>query len=86
MPSGTPIVLAVLIVLVAGASPAGDDPLRAADRSLRIARYHLRSAPHDYQGHRRAAVEHISAARAELRRAAEAVREREEDVDLEDDS
>jgi hypothetical protein len=80
------IVLAVLLTLVAGASPAGEDPLRAADRALRIARRHLRAAPHDYQGHRRAAVEEVSAALVELRRAVEAVRERDVDVDPEDDS
>jgi hypothetical protein len=75
----------VLVVLLAGASPASDDPLRAADRTLRIARRHLRAAPHDYQGHRRAAVEAVTAARAEIRRAWEAVREADEDVEVEDD-
>lgn len=86
MRSGRSIAVAVLVILLAGVSPAGEDPLRAADRSLRIARRHLRAAPHDYQGHRRVAVEEISAALAEVRRAVEAVREREEDVDVEDDS
>jgi hypothetical protein len=59
----------LVLALVGGASPAGEDPLQAATRALKIARRYLRSAPHDYEGHRTTAVAETTAALDEVRRA-----------------
>jgi len=56
--------------LIAG-SPESDHRLLAAQEELKIAKEHLRGADTDYAGHRRAAMEHIDRALAELRQAVE---------------
>jgi hypothetical protein len=56
--------------LVAAGVPAAADEheeMRAAQHELKIAKRHLQAAPRDYEGHRRAAIEHINQALAEVR-------------------
>src|SRR3989442_14879039 len=60
---------AVLLLAVGTARAGGDHEMLAAEQELKIAKDHLRAADPAYEGHRRAAIEHIDGAPQEIREA-----------------
>lgn len=63
-------IAAAVVLLAAGAARAGGDhEMLAAQQELKIAKDHLQAADPSYEGHRRAAIEHIDRALQEIREA-----------------
>ena len=66
-----PIAAAVLLLTVGTARAGGDHEMLAAEQELKIAKDHLQAADPAYEGHRRAAMDHIDQALREIREAVE---------------
>ena len=64
-----PIAAAVLLLTVGTARAGGDHEMLAAEQELKIAKDHLQAAEPEYEGHRRAAIQHIDGALQEIREA-----------------
>jgi hypothetical protein len=64
----SPAMLALAGLLLAAAPAGAEDhrQMRAAEHDLQSARSHLQAAVHEFEGHRRAAIEHIDKALAEV--------------------
>ena len=70
-------IAATLVLLAAPlAYAAGDHEMFAAQQELKIAKDHLTAAGTDYDGHRRAAIEHIDRALQEVNECIKVVRSR----------
>jgi hypothetical protein len=62
-----PIAAAVVLLVAGTARAGGDHEMLAAQQELKIAKDHLQAADPSYEGHRRAAIEHIDRALQEIR-------------------
>ena len=69
-----PLAAAVLLLAVGTARAGGDHEMLAAEQELKIARDHLQAADPAYEGHRRAAMDHIDRALREIREAVQVAR------------
>jgi hypothetical protein len=70
------------LLLVAAPVRAEDNPeMNAAQHDLESARSHLQAAPHDYAGHRKAAVEAINRALKDVNEGLKAVAAKEKKVE-----
>ena len=69
-----PRAAAVLLLAVGTARAGGDHEMLAAEQELKIARDHLQAADPAYEGHRRAAMDHIDRALREIREAVQVAR------------
>jgi hypothetical protein len=65
MRAGMSIAAGLLVAAVAGAADQ-HSRMHAAQRDLQSARSHLQAGSHDYEGHRRAALEHVNKALQEI--------------------
>ena len=74
----TTTTMAATLVLLAAplVYAAGDHEMFAAQQELKIAKDHLAAATPDYDGHRRAAIEHIDRALQEVNECIKIVRSR----------
>jgi len=62
-----PAMFLAAVFLASVAYAADDHPeMDAAQNDLQSARSHLQAAAHDYAGHRKAAIEHVNKALAEI--------------------
>ena len=64
-----PLAAAALLLAVGTARAGGEHEMLAAEQELKIARDHLQTADPAYEGHRRAAMDHIDQALREIREA-----------------
>jgi hypothetical protein len=71
-----PLAAAVLLLAVGTARAGGDHEMLAAEQELKIARDHLQATDPAYEGHRRAAMDHIDRALREIRKAIQVSRGR----------
>jgi hypothetical protein len=71
-----PLAAAVLLLAVGTARAGGGHEMLAAEQELKIARDHLQAADPAYEGHRRAAMDHIDRALREIREAIQVSRGR----------
>ncbi|HUE31038.1 MAG TPA: hypothetical protein VMR79_09175 [Verrucomicrobiae bacterium] len=71
-----PLAAAVLLLAFGTSRAGGDHEMLAAEQELKIARDHLQAADPAYEGHRRAAMDHIDRALREIREAIQVSRGR----------
>jgi hypothetical protein len=71
-----PLAAAALLLAVGTARAGGEHEMLAAEQELKIARDHLQAADPAYEGHRRAAMDHIDQALREIREAVQVSRGR----------
>jgi hypothetical protein len=78
----SPIPLLGALLLVAAPVLAEDNPeMNAALRDLRSAKSHLQAAPHDFSGHRKAALEAVNRAEKDVNEGLKAVAAKEKKVE-----
>ena len=74
--------MTLAILMAAGSVRAEEDAeIRAAQQSVHEAEGHLRSAPHDYGGHRKNALGHLERASNELQAALRTANQRDQKIE-----